>query len=149
MGRKRVPFWYRCQEAGRTPLWSKALQTHISYLGSRHPVCRNPIQPPEGQPCPVQGQRLCRLPDTNCAGSFPGLAEPLPVHTAQHLSTGPCCNVSIMTSNAHAPVLGTGTRQVFRMPGVLEEERDRKRKLWDSQYVSEVFEFVGSRLEDP
>lgn len=78
-------------------------------------------------------------------GPCPG---PCPVHTAQQLSTGACGNVSIMTSNAHAPVLGTGTSKVFRMSRALEE-RDRKRKLWDSQYVSEVFKFVGSRLKDP
>lgn len=53
-----------------------------------------------------------------------------------------------MTSKGHALVLGTGTSEVSRMSGAAGAERHR-RQLWDRQCVDEMFEFAGSRLEDP
>lgn len=54
-----------------------------------------------------------------------------------------------MTSKGHALVLTTGTSKFFSMFGALEEERYRRRKLWDNQYVDDMFEFAGNHLESP
>lgn len=52
-----------------------------------------------------------------------------------------------MISRDHAHVLSTGTSEVFRMSGAIQRRKGQRRKLWDSQGLEAMFQFVGSRLE--